>query len=248
MAVQIHDYESIVLRTLRYGESDVIGHLFTREDGRRNVIAKGARKAKSRLGVRLEPFVMARVQIRQGRGDLGLVQSVSLTAAHDQIRSSWQLQQIAAAGLDMLARLSVEGVPNEAAFHLTTRFLSVLDSCDTDTEAGHAVLAGFQFKLLHTVGLAPQLGVCTRCARQEQLSAWSAADGGVVCSTCATVHDRAVEPMVHTQAVRATREPLTVLAQSSPDRAQLAMARRLFVVGMCAEHAGFRPKELASGS
>jgi DNA repair protein RecO (recombination protein O) len=244
VAVQVSEHEAVVLRTLRYGEADVIGHLFTREQGRRNVIAKGARKSRSRLGVRLEPFVIARVQLREGRGDLGIVQNVSLVAAHEHVRASWMRQQVAAVALDMLGRLSVENAPNEAAFHLTTRFLARLDAPVLDDDAARALLAGYQFKLLHTVGLAPQLGSCTRCGTEDALTAWSAPDGGVVCAACVTGADRSIEPEVHAQAVRAMREPLAQLAEEVAGRNELAAARRLFVTSMCAEHAGFRPRSL----
>ena len=52
--------EAIVLRSIRYGEADRILHLYTPGHGRLSAIAKGARRARSRFGARLEPFFQVR--------------------------------------------------------------------------------------------------------------------------------------------------------------------------------------------
>src|SRR4051812_3525390 len=109
--------EAVVLRTLRYGEADVIAHVFTRHAGRRGVIAKGARKPKSRLGVRLEPFLALNLQLFEGKGDLAIVRQAEVLAAHEQLRSSWRAQQVGAAALDMVTRLTVEHEASEQLFH-----------------------------------------------------------------------------------------------------------------------------------
>ncbi len=62
--------EAIVLRSIRYGEADRILHLYTPEHGRLGAIAKGARRARSRFGARLEPFFQIGVVLHEGRGDL----------------------------------------------------------------------------------------------------------------------------------------------------------------------------------
>ena len=62
--------EAIVLRSIRYGEADRILHLYTRDHGRLAAIAKGARRASSKFGARLEPLSQVNLLLRQGRGDL----------------------------------------------------------------------------------------------------------------------------------------------------------------------------------
>src|SRR5207302_46213 len=67
--------EAIVLRSIRYGEADRILHLYTPDHGRVGAIARGARRARSRFGARLEPFLHIRIVLHQGRGDLHTVTS-----------------------------------------------------------------------------------------------------------------------------------------------------------------------------
>ena len=50
--------DAIVLRSLRFGEADRILHLYTPLHGRIGAIAKGVRRARSRFGARLLPFVL----------------------------------------------------------------------------------------------------------------------------------------------------------------------------------------------
>ena len=48
--------EGIILRTTDYGETNKIVSLFTRELGKYGVMAKGAKKTKSRLAAITQPF------------------------------------------------------------------------------------------------------------------------------------------------------------------------------------------------
>ena len=53
--------DAVVLRRLHYGETSQIVTLFTREKGKLAVMAKGARRPKSRFGASLEPATYAQV-------------------------------------------------------------------------------------------------------------------------------------------------------------------------------------------
>jgi DNA repair protein RecO (recombination protein O) len=247
--------EAVVLRTLRYGEADLIAHLYTRHGGRRGVIAKGARKPRSRLGVRLEPFLAVRAQLLDGRGDLAIVRGVEIQAAHEHLRGSWRAQQVGAAALDLVSRLTEEHQPSEPLYHLLRNFLDLLDSTAArpapdatgDERRGSAMLIAFQLKLLHVTGIAPQLGACVRCGdEQEAIAAFRPADGGVVCTGCRTPGDLALDDEVHRAAVELMRTPLAELATRAPDALPGPRALRTVGAGIvgatCLEHAGVRPK------
>src|SRR5207248_879170 len=78
--------DAIVLRSIRFGEGDRVLHLYTPHRGRVGAIAKGARKARSRFGGRLEPFFHLRLVLHEGRGDLMTVTSAETVAAHAHLR------------------------------------------------------------------------------------------------------------------------------------------------------------------
>ncbi|MBN9183601.1 MAG: DNA repair protein RecO, partial [Microbacterium sp.] len=65
--------EVVVLRTHKLGEADRIVTLLSRRHGKIRAVAKGVRRTSSRFGARLEPFMVADVQLYQGR-NLDIVQ------------------------------------------------------------------------------------------------------------------------------------------------------------------------------
>lgn len=239
--------DAIVLRTMRYGESDVIAHLLARDTGRRGVIAKGARKPKSRLGARLDPFLVVRLALHEGRGDLAIVRGVEVLAGHDRLRTDFSLQQVGAAALDLVGRLATEGSPAEASYHLATRLLALLD-LDPAPAPEHraALLAAFQLKLLHATGIAPHLGSCVRCGDEVALTAFAAGDGGVVCVSCREPADRALTPEAWTAATTLMREPLAAVAAGATGidvPARLARTVHEVVIDpTCDRHAGARAR------
>lgn len=59
--------EVVVLRTHKLGEADRIVTLLSRQHGKIRAVAKGVRRTASRFGSRLEPFMVADVQLYAGR-------------------------------------------------------------------------------------------------------------------------------------------------------------------------------------
>ncbi|HWD70446.1 MAG TPA: DNA repair protein RecO [Solirubrobacteraceae bacterium] len=177
--------DAIVLRSIRYGEADRILHLYTPGFGRIGAIAKGARRAKSRFGARLEPFFQIRMVLHEGRGDLYTVTAVDTIEAHAVLRESAEALDAAARACDAVARLFETDEPHPEVFALLANELTLLDSVPTHpTAAGPASSLAFRLKLLLAAGIVPQLGSCASCGEHDHLTGFSAAAGGVVCSSC----------------------------------------------------------------
>jgi DNA repair protein RecO (recombination protein O) len=174
--------EAVVLRSIRYGEADRILHLYTPEHGRMSAIAKGARRAHSRFGARLEPFVHVRAVLHQGRSDLLAVTAVDAVAVHRALREHAAALDAAARACDAVARLFETSEPHPEVFRLLLNELALLD-----TDVGHARPAtglAFRLKLLLAAGIVPQLAACAICGETEHLRGFSGAAGGAVCSAC----------------------------------------------------------------
>ena len=99
--------EAIVLRSIRYGEADRILHLYTPDRGRLSAIAKGARRARSRFGARLEPFFHVRAVLHEGRSELLTVTGVDTIAPHGRLREQAATLDAAARACDAVTRLFV---------------------------------------------------------------------------------------------------------------------------------------------
>jgi DNA repair protein RecO (recombination protein O) len=174
--------DAVVLRSIRYGEADRIVHLYTPGHGRVSAIAKGVRRARSRFGARLEPFFQIRVMLHEGRGELHTVTGAETIDAHARLRDSAAALDAAARACDAVARLFETADPHPEVFTLLVNELGLLAG-----EAGHSRPANalaFRLKLLLAAGIVPQLGSCAACGEREHLTGFSAAAGGVVCSSC----------------------------------------------------------------
>jgi DNA repair protein RecO (recombination protein O) len=221
--------EAIVLRSIRYGEADRVLHLYTPGHGRLAAIAKGARRARSRFGARLEPFFHIRMILRQGRSDLHTVTSVDTVAAHSSLREHAATLDAAARACDAVARLFETPEPHPEVFQLLANKLALLD-----LDAVHArptTGLAFRLKLLLAAGIVPQLASCADCGDSEHLRGFSAAAGGVVCSSC----EAAAFPLgqeSHQFLVGALGRPLA----QAPDASALALAQAERAISETAEH------------
>jgi DNA repair protein RecO (recombination protein O) len=174
--------DAIVLRSIRYGEADRILHLYTPRHGRLSAIAKGARRAKSRFGARLEPFFQISVVLREGRGELFTVTAVDTVAVHAGLRDHAVTLDAAARACDAVSRLFETEDAHPEVYTLLANELALLAA-----DAGQGRPANglaFRLKLLLAAGIVPQLAACATCGVQEHLRGFSAASGGVVCSSC----------------------------------------------------------------
>lgn len=174
--------EAIVLRSIRYGEADRILHLYTPYRGRLSAIAKGVRRSRSRFGARLEPFLHIRAVLHEGRGELLTVTSVDTIAAHSALRDHAATLDAAARACDAVSRMFETSDPHAEVFRLLINELALLHSDAAQARPANGL--AFRLKLLLAAGIVPQLAACATCGEPDHLGGFSAAAGGVVCSSC----------------------------------------------------------------
>lgn len=221
--------EAIVLRSIRYGEADRILHMYTLDHGRLSAIAKGARRARSRFGARLEPFFHIRAVLHEGRSDLLTVTSVDTITVHAALRDHAATLDAAARACDAVSRLFETSDPHPAVFRLLANQLALLhaDAAHARTASGLA----FRLKLLLAAGIVPQLAACTVCGEAEHLQGFSGAAGGVVCGSC--------EAGAFALGEDAYRFLVTALGSSlaqAPDGSERALRQVERAIGETAEH------------
>ena len=118
--------QAIVLRRTDYGEADRILHLLT-SAGRRNVIAKGVRREKSKLAGGIELFALCDVVVRRGRGELGILTSAQLQQFYRHILDSYERMQFGYEVLKLVNRAS-EQVDEPAWFSVAQQVLAQLNN------------------------------------------------------------------------------------------------------------------------
>lgn len=181
---RLYRVQAIVLRRRDWGEADRLLTLYTRERGKLQAVAKGARKPASRKTGHVELFSRVQLLIARGRS-LDIVTQAEMVEPYQAIRESLERSSLAHYMAELLDRFSGEGEAEPDMFELLAGGLSWL--CQASDEA-HLRLAAryYELHLLELAGFRPELESCPVCGQTlEPVDCFfSPADGGVLCPRC----------------------------------------------------------------
>ena len=202
-----------MLKTNDFAEADRILVLFTRHFGKVRVVAKGIRRATSRMAGHAEPLTHATYQLARGR-ELDVLTGAEARAMYPDIRDDLGLIAAGWYVAELVDRFTADRVPSAPLFDLLETALRRLDA------GVHPPLVcrWFDLHLLDRSGFRPELRECTQCRAVlgEVTNAWSPEAGGAVCATCAATLTF-VEPLT----VRALKSLRYLLASELAEAAQL---------------------------
>ncbi|CAN5554592.1 DNA repair protein RecO [soil metagenome] len=165
----------IVLRTYKLGEADRIVSFVTERHGKVRAVAKGVRKTKSRFGARLEPTSHVALQLYQGR-ELDIVTQAESVDHFRALREDLDRLTRAHSMLEAVDQVAQEREPDPRLYQLLLRGLRTLAAGDRPL-----LLAAFFWKLLALEGVAPLVDRCVACGATDDLVAFDAHEGGVLC-------------------------------------------------------------------
>jgi DNA repair protein RecO (recombination protein O) len=190
MRDRVYRTEAIVIRRSDFGEADRLLTLITPQ-GKRRVVAKGARKTTSRLAGHIELFTHATMLLAVGR-NLDIVTQSVILDGYDNLRTD--LRRIGAAyyAAELIDRLLEEEDENRPAFALFIATMAALDA----TRNVDLALRFYELHLLGYLGYRPQLYHCAVCQETltEETNRFSSAAGGALCARCAMA-ERGAQPM-----------------------------------------------------
>jgi DNA repair protein RecO (recombination protein O) len=179
--------EAIVLHIFDYSETSRILRLATRDAGVVSVLARGARRAKSRFGSALDLFAQgtAQLYLKEGR-DLQTMSAFDATRTRAELGDD--LGRFASASVIVeLARRFGTGDAGPELFDTLAQALDRIAGA-VGARAGEAGLAG-AWQLVAQLGFAPSLSECSLChapVGDDAELIFHHAAGGVLCVTCAS--------------------------------------------------------------
>ena len=226
--------EALLLRSVAYGESDVIAQLVTESDGKISAMVRGGRKSTRRVGGALEPFQTIAVWLDDKGGELATMREARIVRMREGISRDLDALDAAGQALRWARHLCPPRTPEPAAYKTLIELLDELDRRDRATPP-KVLLAAAAMRLLSDVGWALDLGRCVSCGKErpEGRPAFVDAEkGGVVCSACGGARRR-VAP------------ELLALAQAAQrgDRPEMTSAQAGEIIGLVedtmAAHTGF---------
>ena len=183
--------EGIVLRRVDYAETDRVLTVLTREHGKLGVIARGVRKAGSRLAPHTDLFARSTMQLAGGRGHLEVL---TQAARSGPVPPQGDARRATCAALCAELADAVLEPDHPLDPELFDLVATALVDCADPARDPRAAMAWFARRMIDRLGYAPELRVCANCGREldEEPHPFSAAGGGLLCPRCAPSDPAAV--------------------------------------------------------
>lgn len=175
-----YNAEGIILRRRNIGEADSIFTVFSPSEGKFDAVAKGVRKAKSRMRGHLEPLTRSQLHVARGRS-LDVFAQAETIEAFIHVRDDLDRLSLALYCCELVDRFTVDRVPQPAMYGLLLLLLQGLDA-----EAPLTIGRYFELRVLTLTGYELQVSCCAICGSHlpEADALFSAASGGLVCEAC----------------------------------------------------------------
>ncbi len=173
---------AIVLKVTPYSETSKIVRLLSRDHGLVSVLARGARRARSRSGAGLDLFAVGTVSVRlKTQTDLHTLAGFDLTRGHPHIADD-VARFGAASALAELALKCAPAEPHPESFEALEQGLDALDRASPADVDAAALSACWRFVV--ALGFEPVLDRCAVCgAAVPETVSFSAVQGGALCTT-----------------------------------------------------------------
>lgn len=174
--------DAVILRTHKLGEADRIITLLTHHHGQLRAVAKGVRRTSSKFGARLEPFMVADLQLVKGRSLDIVTQAVARASYGDAIAAKYDRYVVAAAMAETAERLTdIDGETSTAHYLLLVGALAALSR---GAHAPELILDSYLLRAVSIAGWAPSFSDCARCGEPGPHGAFNVSLGGAVCHEC----------------------------------------------------------------
>jgi DNA repair protein RecO (recombination protein O) len=168
--------EAVVLRTHKLGEADRIVTMLTRQHGKVRAVAKGVRRTASKFGARLEPFMVADVQLYEGRSLDIITQAESVGSYGADITTDYGSYTAASAMVEAADKLTEA----EASLQQYLLLVGALRSLARREHGASLTLDSYLLRALSIAGWSPSFSDCSVTGAPGPHSAFVVQLGGVV--------------------------------------------------------------------
>lgn len=188
----------LTLRKTPAGEADLVASLYTREHGKLDVLARGARRLTSKLIGHFEPLTLLRLSIARGRS-LDIVSEAEVVNSFADVKSNYTSVARGLHIVELIDGFSAESASNPQILELA---LQTLDAIGKQSDGANDDLCVdlpiryFELQLLMRSGFLPELYQCVECGYElePERHRYAAGAGGVLCLDCGPA-DIVVRPL-----------------------------------------------------
>jgi DNA repair protein RecO (recombination protein O) len=155
----------------------------TREHGLLHAVAKGVRKTKSKFGARLEPFMQVDAMFYSGKS-MPIITDASVKYQFAKMLMDFDKFNVAMQMLELQEKLFIQDdylQENQSEqFYLLSGALYALS---TSKHLPLCTLNMYTYRMISLSGWRPELQTCVECGNLCEQMAFSATDGGIICTT-----------------------------------------------------------------
>ncbi|QDP40639.1 DNA repair protein RecO [Radiobacillus deserti] len=179
--------EALILRTQDYGETHKIVTLFSKEMGKIGVIARGAKKPKSRMAAITQPFIHGEFMIQIG-SSLGTMQQGEVIHSLRPIREDILKTAYASYLAELTDKVMEQKQPDTYVYQQLLEILLAINE-GKDPEILTII---YEFKMFQKAGFAPTVHQCVHCGQISEMYKFSISEGGFLCPRCAHIDEHGI--------------------------------------------------------
>ncbi|TSC95930.1 MAG: DNA repair protein RecO (recombination protein O) [Parcubacteria group bacterium Athens1014_10] len=181
----MHHSKAIILSNYNFKENDKIINFYTRDFGKKELLAIGARKINSKLNPHLQYFTVLEICFVKGR-NLDRLTSASIKENYFKINSSLKAIALGNFCLGVIDQLIKSSHPDESIFDLITELFELLNKDLKKNHLEDLLISIFLMRFLSFLGYAPELYICLKCKNKagKEGNFFSFKRGGLVCAKC----------------------------------------------------------------
>lgn len=177
----ISSVSGIVINEVKFSDSSKILNIYTKEMGKVTVMAKGARRPKSKLIAYSQVFSQCEYELHKGRSWY-YINEASMINSFYNIRENLERTSIGFYMLELVNKSTPDLEKSENIYSLLEKSLLVLEDLD-DNYLEFTV--AFQLKLISFLGYRPHLDSCVICSSElADAYRFSIANSGMLCREC----------------------------------------------------------------
>jgi DNA repair protein RecO (recombination protein O) len=231
---------ALIVRSVAYGESDLIVTALTEREGKVAAIVRGARKSSRRASAAaLEPMHTVLVTYEDKGTELATMKEARVIQPRAGLLKNLDAIEAAGMMLRWARHMFPPKTPEPAAYATLIEVLDALDTGAIEDCATELACAGL--RLLADVGWGLELEQCVRCGAkcpEDAAAHLDAQQGGIVCRRCGGARVVLGAAMRRAAIAAATRKP------GAPSDAVAPFARGIIVLveSAMSAHLGYDAK------
>jgi len=158
----------LVIKARNFGENDKILTILTDRFGRKNVLAKGARRIGGKLSGLMEAYHLLDMEILERNG-LDIVHDASLVTSYQVLNDGMSGFGLNSVLLEVIEKASYFGAEDAGIYNILNQYLELYKknriSIANNIGSGRVFLTSFMMSVLANMGNLPLLDGCWKCGQ-----------------------------------------------------------------------------------